>query len=1125
MSKYIKKFSLKNTIIWSSICAVLLAFIIVLPIIAQSFDSILRQYLGEEQASLVVSEGSIGLDTKYNKSSFSSVKELEKFEEKLCIQTAEEGVALLQNKDNMLPLQKGSSVSLFSIGSVEPIYGGAGSGGSSSDKSITIKKAFENVGISVNETLWSFYQGKASNHDAYGRDHNTYYDGAENWKINEVPLNEINVLSSANGTTPVFVLTRTGGEGRDLARGMYSFASEYQDRDKHYLEPDSRELAILSYLNQNFSQVLLIINTNNAFELGWVEEFQNIKSVLFVPGSGTMGFQGMANLIVNDANFSGHIVDTFAYDAFNSPAMQNMGDIELYLNGNGTNKFMVNYKEGIYVGYKYYETRYEDVVLEKPAVGEYDYASTVQYPFGYGMSYTQFEWSNYQYQEADGIIILSVEVKNIGETAGKDVVQVYYNSPYTAYDIENGIEKSAVSLCEFKKTAVLEPQDSEVVEISFPASEMKAFDSKKAKTYIMDEGDYYITIGKDAHQAVNNILMQKKADGINVNESKMVGTGDATLVGKYTVETLDTVTYSVDDTTQNEVKNLFDYANFPDTVYLTRNNWEGTYPTRPVSSGKGSSYSEKGGQTLRVDTTQDMMNRIYSKDSGNPVSDGSLSGSMTFGKKNGIELIDLRGASYEDKRWDSLLEQMTAREMGLIIGQSGFRTPIADSIMKPVAQDNDGPAGLNNIVSKEIIGYAFPVEALMAMTWNDEILLEMGRCIGEDGLYYNIQGWYAPAVNIHRTPFAGRNFEYFSEDAYISGRLARNEIEGAAEKGMYAFIKHLALNDQESHRIEIATYSNEQAIREIYIKPFEMCIKSKPTTINYFELQNDGSFEAKTVEIPTCRAFMSSMNRIGPTWTGGNYSLQTALFKNEFGFRGFFITDYTGSTDYMDPTQSVKSGGNAILSTVCPIYGGVDDNYANYYYSKEAIKGVLYCVVNSSLMNGMVHGTAYIQGYAYYQTYIILVELLFTGVLLFGLFSICKNLINKQRLKSKILSGDPYYQRKLIDFKRVKVTCGKFDSEYEKFTEKYSEQIKKLLILYDAKGKTKEQIEEEITLCYLDNQVDFEKVLVSYNSLSFAEKWKLGDSGDAMSMLYYIVRKIVPTYFTAENIYNCNEAV
>lgn len=1003
MKKYIKK-------VWrlGLLELFLVVFMIVLNVVTLTMlDNVAEQFFGSTPTMLV--GDTKGLDVEYVKSSFDSVEDLYQYEQDKCAEIAQDGITLLKNEDNLLPLSAGTTFSLFSHSSVDLISGGSGSGSGSFELTADLKEGLENSGFKVNEKLWDFY--KNGDGSKYKRGPGVINYGASlDWSINECPLRIItantSLVSSFKDTTAMFVLSRTGGEGGDEARDMKAYGGR---GGEHYLEPNQEELEIIDYLNKNFENIILLVNCNNAMELAWIEDYANIKAVINFPGAGRFGTYGLGYVLRgkdkdnNQISPSGHLTDTLVYDNFSSPAMQNMGDY-IY---EGTKYYYVVYSEGIYVGYKYYETRYEDYVTERANTGEYDYASTVTYPFGYGMSYTTFKWSDYSLTTPDsnGNMEVSITVENTGSYAGKDVVQIYFQSPYTDYDIEHKVEKSAVSLMGFEKTKLLAPGEKQTLKIKLNIKDMISYDANNAKTYILENGTYYITAAQDAHVAINNILRKKATEGVaNVNVNKLVKSlseevaGDVDFVETYIQSTFDKTTYSVSNNT--EITNQFDDAMQDDMKQLSRSNWQmmDNYGLRYGTQSSNKSDAEINGLQFSHEISSELKEKLESRSSLNP-NEGNEYLDIELGQKNKIDLIDLRGLEYDDPMWDLLLSQLTIKELHKLVTESGYCSPSASSINKPKVTDLDGPAGLNKVVGhgsvelgNDYYSMTWPTEYILACSWDKTLAYEMGQLIGEDGLYGDVQGWYGPGMNIHRTPFAGRNFEYYSEDAYLSGVFGRMEVSGASSKGMYAFVKHFALNDQETHRdhLGIATWSNEQAIREIYLKPFEMTIVDNSCEVSYYKpiYDEDLNITGYTYEnsiVDATFGIMTSFNRIGATWAGGHYRLITNVLRNEWGFNGFVLTDYE-VTSYMHTDQALAAGGDAKLTTVD--WGGfsLKNNPEYHKYAYDAAHHILYTVVNSSGMNGFIHGVRFVNGFAYYKIMLIVADVaLVVGITLIGI--------------------------------------------------------------------------------------------------------------------------------------------
>ena len=995
-----KKLSAKAfTAVLTPLLAVLLVFSVVLSVVTtSSFDLVLRDIFGETE--LKTGGAPEGVDAEYYTRDITDSDELQAAEQAYTRKAGAEGFVLLYNNTENgkgLPVAAGSKLSLFSASSVDLLAGGTGSGVStiSSD----MRTALTEQGFSVNESLWKFY---SDNHSTYTRGGGAImYGGAEDWSINEAPISAIpqEAKDEAVGTTPVFFIARTGGEGRDLGRYMGDWTDIEEDKDKHYLEPDSVELGVIQYLNDNFDNVIIVVNTNNAFELGWVKDYENITAVLWAPGAGGDTCRSIADVLSGNVNPSGHLVDTFAYDAFSSPAMQNMGDMMLVNNGQDV-EAGVFYDEGIYVGYKYYETRYFDKMLQQGNAGDYDYSQVVQYPFGYGLSYTTFEWSDFTMSDMDanGDIQIQVTVTNTGDVTGRDVVQVYLNAPYTEYDKTNHIEKSSVALVGFEKTDDLEPGASETVTITVNQKDFISYDDVNAKTYILEAGDYLLTAAPNAHAANNNFLAYAghETDGL-------FGQPDPDFVGKWTYTYLDNngvdnQTYSV-SLTGVTVTNQFDHASYdeltPRDQYLTRQDWVGTFPTTHGNQDnqRKSQYSEKNGYTWEVEVSDTIRDAIKAKGASaslNPMTEeeaASMAG--VYGQDGDLELIDFRGRDFDEVEaeggWDALINQMEVTELETIIRNGGYQTLMSVNMGKPRAIDYDGPSGLNEGgITHEPYSITYPCATNLAASWDRENSYLHGYYVGEDALAADgnwgdhtyigiISGWYAPAMNIHRTPFAGRNFEYYSEDGFMSGELALQAATACAEKGVYAYIKHFALNDQEDHRSHVATFANEQAIREIYLKPFQTCIEERPMTtimVQQYDEATD-SFTQTEAEIPAVMAVMSSFNRVGCTWSGGDYNLLTGVLRNEWGFDGTIITDYDGG-GVMDTEQCIRAGGDLKL-TGFEVDAPMDPtNPATQYFARQAIKHILYTTVNSNAMNGIVHGVA-VEALPFANYYIILI--------------------------------------------------------------------------------------------------------------------------------------------------------
>lgn len=956
-------------IVVSAVLAVaLVAVIVAANTVLPKFNQIINSYFGVEQSWDNSEAATDGLDLAYNKADYDrgSIAEAEKTLDK---EISGEGYVLLKN-DGSLPLEKGTTLSFVSgnsrslgVKAKSMLETTLGIEGGSTD---ALTPAMEQAGFSVNKTLTDFYANGKGKDYVMGPGSVSYGDD-EDFSINECPLSvmrDAGVLDSMENTTPVFVLKRVAGEGRDMPRSMYNHAVSAEDKAKSYLEPDSTELEILQYLNDNFDNTVLVVNSNAAVELDWLADFPNIKSVLIVPTTGTYGAESLANILSGAVNPSGRTVDTYAADASASPAAQNFGDYQ-YLDesGNLTKYNYVSYEEGIYVGYRYYETRYEDAVLGQGNAGDFNYDSEVCYPFGYGLSYTTFDWSGFATSWSGKTCTATVTVTNTGDVAGKDVVELYAQSPYTDYDRANGVEKSAVELVAFAKTKLLEPGESQTVTVTFDESQLAAYDRNAARTWVLDAGTYYVTAAHNAHDAANNVLAAKGASVA----------GNKSLADTYVPANteVDVTTYATDSLTGEAVTNRLDDA-AGDVTYLTRADWEGTFPTHdgePTSqvSTWGNEINGEDGvsYTYGKVASADLLAKLDSTDSGNP-DVKAWEGDLTYGADNGLSLIDLRGLDYTDPLWDKLLDQLTPEDYNLMIARAGYGTDYVASVDKPAGTDADSTSGW----SWGGTGMTFCNPMTVAQTWNQELAYRLGNMIGNESLLGGATGWYAPAMNIHRTPYSGRNGEYFSEDSFLSGAMASQEVKGAAEKGVYTMMKHFAFNEQENHRgdrngqYSMATWMNEQSARELYLKPFEMCMKVGDVDLNYLKQKADGTYENATRKIRACQGMMTAFNRIGSTWVGGSYELLSGIVRGEWGFDGWIITDNADTGVFMDAEQMIEAGGDAKLTTQdqSSMWSFDSGDAVSYRYARESLHHLLYTMANGHSMNGAMHGSKFVSG-------------------------------------------------------------------------------------------------------------------------------------------------------------------
>ncbi len=782
-----------------------------------------------------------------------------------------EGIVLLKNDNAALPLASGTKVNLFGYGSVDPIYGGTGSGSGDTSKNVDVVKGLSNAGLVVNEELVKFYQDSGVSRPKQGG-----YSGS-NFTPAEVPASAYTdaVLQQAKDFSDVAIvmLSRIGGEGGDLLMDMFAAGYSKTDDGRHYLELTQDEEDLLNLVKaQGFGKVIVLINSSNAMELGFAD---GVDACVWVGSPGAVGFNAVGEVLSGTVNPSGRLVDTYAYDLTSSPAYWNAGD---FTYGNLKRNY-VEYAEGIYVGYRYYETAAAD--------GFIDYEKTVQYPFGYGLSYTTFTQEIAGYSDGNGTIAMQVKVTNTGSVAGKDVVQVYYTAPYT----KGGIEKAHVALIGFAKTKELAPNESETVTIAFKAEDMASFDAFGAGCYVLEAGDYEIKLMNNAHTVIDSRTY-------TVKETITYGEGHAR---------------STDKTAA--VAHFADVQNGQITVYTSRSDWAGTTPTARAD-GK---------------TASDAVVKAFSEKA--PYEVNAADPAIVYAD-HGLTLTDMAGLDWNDPKWEQLLEQLSDEDMAAMILNGGWSTPAVASVGKPATSDLDGPAGINSLVSS-LRGVSFPSEVVIGSTWNEPLVEEFGKVFGQEAAANGVVGLYAPGMNIHRTPFSGRNFEYFAEDGFLSGKLGAAEVRGAKTQGVYLYAKHFALNDQESNRLSISVWANEQAIRELYLKPFELTVK-----------------EGKTA------AIMSSYSHLGTTWAGASKALLTDVLRSEWGFTGMVVTDSAmGNTAWMDPNLAVRAGNDMML---CLMGASIEtDSNTARNAMRAACHNILYTQANSAAVQVEADNTPY----------------------------------------------------------------------------------------------------------------------------------------------------------------------
>ena len=925
LKKAYKQAKRKNVLAWkilTILCAVVMVISVPLSVLAVKFDNTMAARFGGSFWKLQNED----TNAQYYTSDFNSAEEMVDYGLALTQQVEAEGAALLMNNNNALPLAADAKVSTFSNSSVNLVYGGTGSGNIDASTADTLRTALEKVGVTVNPTLWDFYTVGAGKDYARSKS-GTVATASE--VTAEVPwdvyTDDVKNSVAQYGDAAIVTLSRVGGEGADLAYG-----------DVNYLALDENEKAMLQNVaemkkNGIVKKTIVLINSANALQVDFLKNNEyDIDAALWIGDVGISGINAVAEILTGKVNPSGSLVDTYCYDNFSAPAMWNFTPTtyEGYVEGGDVSakaKSYMIYQEGIYVGYKYYETRYEDFVTGNGNAGDYAYGDIVAYPFGYGMSYTNFDISdmNVSYNAADDTYTVTVKVTNTGDMAGKKTVQVYVQSPYTDYDKENGVEKSAVSLVGFGKTGMIEPGASETLSMTVNKRDIASYDTYGAGTYILDAGDYYFTAATDAHNAVNNILAAKGYTVESTN-GKMTADGNADLTYTWTEDALDTTTYATSENgtaITNQLSNADPnlYEGIEETVtWLSRSDWNGTLPT----------------ETVKLALTELLKKDL--KDIRYDPADYESVDMPTLGAKNGVKLYDMIGLDYNDPKWDELLDQMTFDEMNSLIGDAFHWTMPVKSVEAPGTRDENGPQGLTASLlgndKSQLTATAFTSEDVMAATFNTEIMTEIGKVIGNNCLEADIACLYGPGNNIHRTPYGGRNFEYYSEDGFLSGMMSAYEVKAIQDKGVHVVMKHFALNDCEQDRIGLGVWLNEQAAREVYLKAFQA-----------------------PVEVGNANGVMIAYTRWGAVWSGGNYGLVTGILRNEWGCDGMVITDNV-LTQYVNGPDGVLAGVSiydAMMSFVTDTLPKYKNDPVIVTAMREACHHNLYAIANSCGMNGV----------------------------------------------------------------------------------------------------------------------------------------------------------------------------
>ena len=958
---------LKKKKLWRGVAVSSLSMAVIVSMVGEVAESYAASinYALKTSSYKVVEDKNDTSSSDYYPSDYESAEEVAAYGKEISEEVESEGLVLLKNKDSVLPLSSGDNVSTVLQTAYSFSYGSSGSGAIDATKYTDLKTALEDVGLNVNSTLWDFYKENPSEQAiSYNRSGDAVY------KVNALPWDSYSTDAQDSigktGGTAIVVIGRLGGEGADVS------AKNSDGYDGSYLSLTAEEIDILARLTEmkqkgEIDGIVVMLNTAMAFETSFLDDNWSVNvdgndytidvdACMWVGNVGIGGISAVAKTLVGDVVPSGKLSDTYVKDNFSSPAaaswiLQNSSgsfasqyENSDILSSDAQKKYGV-YTEGIYVGYRYYETRYEDVVLGRENTGDYEYANTVSRPFGYGLSYTEFSYDDYKVEEnAEGNYDVTVTVTNTGDYAGKEVVEVYLQKPYTQYDMENGIEKASVELAGFEKTQVLEPGESETVTVTVDKENFKTYDANGYETYILEEGEYYLAVGTSAHDALNNILALKgktTADGMDEEGNSSL----AMLVGEDIK--LDTETYAVSKETGNAITNQLEFADINkyegaednSVTYVSRSDWEGTYPKEAIT----------------ITVTEQMAEDLKST---KEIEENEEDEMPTYGAENGMALIMLRGEDYDSELWDDILDQMTWEDQSKLVMLSGYGSVGVEGISLPSISAEDGPTGV--VDSQESI--SFPSEGIWASTFNRELIQKVGDALAEDARNAGVTGMYLPGVNLHRTPFGGRAHEYFSEDPFLSGEAVESEIKGLQAKGVTPYVKHFAFNDEEDSRIGISIWLNEQSARELYLKPFEYAVS--PSKGN-------------------AHGVMSSFNRAGCIWTSASEELMENILRGEFGFDGIVLTDMAlGQNAYMS-YDAITKGTDLFLDPT-----GDQTQFDTYSESvtfrnkvREACHRYLYVIANySAAVNGFSSSSEIVAVTPWWQMILIVLKIFFFAV-------------------------------------------------------------------------------------------------------------------------------------------------
>ncbi len=976
--------STKRTLkkVFLNVAAGLFALVFTGNVIARENEGQINQALNTP-TSKIVSTAPEGVEegyARYYESRFNSIKELKAAGEAKVREVEGEGIVLLKNEGGVLPLAAGSKVSLVGVTVMDPVYGGTGSGAVDADGAPNYLDVMKGAGYEVvDEPLLTYYVENEQKRDSHAMNE-------LRWK--KVTKNSDDTIGQ--GEDVIFVLGRVGGEGDDVT------AAKEDALDGDYLTLNEDELSILEGMKElkddgKIRSITVIINSANPISTGFLfSEDYAVDAALWVGSVGQTGLWTVGDVLSGAVNPSGSLPDTWWMDNKLDPVMNNFdaytyADADKYTFGAASSftKYVV-YQEGIYLGYKYTETRYEDAVMGTPKAGNFNWRSVVSYPFGYGLSYSQFAFSDMTVSKAgagkDAAYTVQVTVTNTGSRAGKKTVQIYAQKPYTDYDRANQIEKASAELVGYAKTAILEPGASETVTVSVPEYYLTSYDALGTGVYILDEGTYYLTAADDSHEAVNNILAAK---GFTADNG-MTAAGDAALAYSFE-QAFDKTTYAEAYGTGAQVKSLFADADMNryegkggnSITYYSRSDWEGT-----VTAGN-----------VKLAMTDQIAADVVLDDADLPDATGVEFPKM--GESANLQLINMLNVDIDDPQWETFMDQLSYADLSTLTLIGLRETAGVSAIGKPGTIDHNGPSGVtqkysigpngyatvNSDPDKDLKGTCYPCNGIIAATFNDKLAEEVGELIGEDAMWAGYAGLYGTGLNIHRSPYSGRVFEYYSEDGMLTGLIDTAETRGIQSKGVYVYNKHFVMNDQEKNRAGIGTWTNEQALRENYLRAFEL-----------------------PIVLADAKCVMTGYNRLGPNWCGAYPELLLGWLRGEAGMKGFAVSDMYDAS-YMVPVHEIVAGNDipdgeldaASLAPYAP--GGAKANAAVAQAMRASAKLVLYTVLHSRGMDGISQYTKVVALTPWWQTALSAAQWTLLGLTCLALALLAVDFLKKKEKK------------------------------------------------------------------------------------------------------------------------------